>query len=79
VKYLIKIQTNQGEVLFQAANIVSASQFIAEAHQNYHNWAMKVGRDYNITLLTENSLDEDFDNNEVERYDTFPIRVGIIA
>lgn len=83
MKYLIKITTNQTETkyefCFNAANIVRASQFIADTHRTYHEHELQVGRDYNITLLTDNTQDENFDNNEVLVLDALPIPVKVTA
>lgn len=81
MKYLIKIQTNNNteEVTYFAANIVAASSWIANAHNTYHSYAMTVGRDYTITLMTDNAVQEDFTNTEVTRHQLYPIRLGVVA
>jgi len=81
MKYLIKITTRQSdkdyEFRFTAGNIVTASQFIADTHRNYHANDCQVGRDYNITLLTDEVVQPDFDNNEVGVLRTLPILVKV--
>lgn len=79
MRYLIKIETQHGKVQFGAYNIISASQFIAEAHTNYRNYGMTVGTDYNIKLLTDYGYTDDFDRTEVNKQTILPIRVGIVT
>ena len=80
MKYQIRINTNTTEpVIMLASNIVAASSWIANAHQTYTSYAMKVGRDYSITLLTDNDADDDFTNTEVIRQQLNPIRIGMVA
>ena len=81
MKYLIELTTyqEQDEYTFRwnAGNIVTASQFIADTHHQYHEHGFQVGRDYNITLLTDNGQDENFDNNGVTVWRAFPIPVKL--
>ena len=83
MKYLIKITTYQTQAeysfRFTAWNIVRASQFIADTHKTYHENGFQVGRDYDITLMTDNGQQENFDNNEVDVLETFPIPVKVTA